>query len=268
MRDKDYFKDKTVWITGGSSGIGEAIAKRMANSGAKLIISSHEPLELERVKAEIGKVKHPVHLVDFNLGDSEEVAKVTEKVLEEFKKVDFFFSNGGVSQRTSAIDTPIDFDRKIMEINYFSGVIISKKLLPSMIKNGGGHIIATSSISGKFGFPLRSAYGASKHALHGFYESVWTELWDKNIRTTLVCPGRVKTNISLHALGKDGKPHGKMDAGQAGGISSEECARQIMKAVRKNKREVLVGGKELIMARLKQYFPGIFYKLVIRIKPT
>ena len=137
-----------------------------------------------------------------------------------------------------------------------------------MIKNGGGHIIATSSISGKFGFPLRSAYGASKHALHGFYESVWTELWDKNIRTTLVCPGRVKTNISLHALGKDGKPHGKMDAGQAGGISPEECARQIMKAVRKNKREVLVGGKELIMARLKQYFPRIFYKLVIKIKST
>ena len=268
MSDKDFFKDKTVWITGGSSGIGEAIAKRMAASGARLIISSHEFQELERVKEEIGKVKYPVRLLEFNLGNPDEVSSVADQVLKEFKKVDFFFSNGGVSQRTTAIDTPLELDRKIMEINYFSGVIISKKLLPSMVKNGGGHIIATSSISGKFGFPLRSAYGASKHALHGFYESVWTELWDKNIRTTLVCPGRVKTNISLHALGKDGKAHGKMDAGQAGGISPDECARQIMKAVRKNKREVLVGGNELIMARLKQYFPGIFYKLVVRIKPT
>jgi dehydrogenase/reductase SDR family protein 7B len=268
MSDKDFFQDKTAWITGGSSGIGEAIAKRLANSGAKLIISSHEPLELERVKAEIGQVKHPVSLLDFNLGNPEEVAAASEKVLDKFQKVDFFFSNGGVSQRNTAIETPVEMDRKIMEINYFSGVIISKKLLPSMIKNGGGHIIATSSISGKFGFPLRSAYGASKHALHGFYESVWTELWDKNIKTTLVCPGRVKTNISINALGKDGKAHGKMDAGQASGISPDECAKQILRAVRMNKREVLVGGKELIMARLKQYCPRIFYKLVVKIKPS
>ena len=268
MKLKEHFSDKTVWITGGSSGIGEALAKKLAELGAKVIISSHEKEELERVKKEVGTSKNSVSILEFNLSDVKDVERASDTILKDHSPVDFFFTNGGVSQRTTTLETPVELDRRIMEINYFSGLIITKKLLPSMIENGGGHIIATSSISGKFGFPLRSAYAASKHAVHGFYESVWTELYDKGIKTTVVCPGRVKTNISLHALGKDGKPHGKMDAGQAGGITPEKCAYQILKAVRKNKREVLVGGKELIMPRLKQYFPGLFYKLVVRIDPT
>jgi short-subunit dehydrogenase len=158
--------------------------------------------------------------------------------------------------------------RKIIHLHYFPGLIITKALLPGMITNHFGHIVVTSSISGKFGFPLRSAYAASKHALHGFYESLWTEYQDKGIRTTLVCPGRVKTNISMHALGPDGQSHGKMDEGQAGGIPPDLCALKILKAVSKNRREVLVGGRELLMPRIKQYSPGLFYRLVLKIKPT
>lgn len=266
--DKFYFTDKTIWITGASSGIGEALAKQLAMAPARIIISSHEPDELERVKSEIGKSKYTPEVIPFDLSKTAEVEKVTDEILEKFGKVDIFFTNGGVSTRTTALETPVKLDRKVMEINYFSGLIITKKLLPSMIESGFGHIVATSSISGKFGFPLRSAYAASKHALHGFYESVWTELHDRGIRTTLICPGRVQTKISLHALGKDGKEYGKMSKGQAQGISPEACAKQIITAVRKNRREALVGGRELIMPRLKQYFPGIFYKLVTRIDPS
>lgn len=231
-------------------------------------MSSHEPEELERVKKEIGKSDHEPFLVPFDLSDPKAVEKAADRVIEKMGHVDIFFSNGGVSTRTTAIQTTLETDRKVMEINYFSGLIITKKLLPGMLKNGFGHIIATSSISGKFGFPLRSAYAASKHALHGFYESIWTELHQKGIRTTLVMPGRVRTNISMHALDKDGKAYGKMSKGQAEGIAPERCASRMMLAASRNRREVLIGGKELIMPRMKQYFPGIFYKLVTRIDPS
>lgn len=265
---KNYFEDKRIWITGASSGIGEQLAKQLSQLGAKLIISSHEPDELIRTKKEAGTVKHEIQILSFDLSSENDVMAAADKVLLDFNGVDILFNNGGVSTRTTAIETPLELDRKIMEINYFAGLILTKKLLPGMIERGFGHIVATSSISGKFGFPLRSAYAASKHALHGFYESVWTELYNKGIRTTLVCPGRVKTNISLHALDRNGKPYGKMSPGQAGGISPQKCAEKIIKAVRKNKREVFVGGKELLMPKIKQYFPSIFYKIITKIDPS
>jgi len=267
MSNHQYFEDKIAWITGGSSGIGEAIAKELAVMCAKVIISSHEKEELLRVKNEITGVKYEPEILSFDLSDPESVEKAAGQLLAASKVPDFFFSNGGISQRATAIETDIDIDRRIMEINYFSGIIITKKILPAMVKKGGGHFVVTSSISGKFGFPLRSAYAASKHALHGFYESLWTEMWNQGIRTTIICPGRVKTNISLHALGKDGKKHAEMDAGQAGGISPEMAARRILSAVRQNKREAYVGGKEILMARIKQYLPALFYRVVRKIKP-
>jgi len=267
MSEKNFYSGKTAWITGASSGIGEALAKRLASMGATVIISSFDIPESFRVVKEINDSGGKAAIIPFDLSNPDEVQKAAETVLSENSRVDFLFNNGGVSQRTTALDTPLEIDRKLMEINYFSGIILTKKLLPRMIEQGGGHIIATSSISGIFGFPLRSAYAASKHALHGFYESVWTEYHDNDIRTTLVCPGRVRTNISLHALGKDGLPHGKMDAGQAQGISPEKCARKILRAVMKNRRIVLVGGKELLLARIKMYCPWLFYKLVRKIKP-
>lgn len=263
-----YFENKRIWITGASSGIGEALAWQLSSAGAKVIISSHEPIELERTKKEAGNTPHEIKIISFDLSDPKSVIEAADRVIAEFGGVDFLFNNGGVSTRTTALETSLDIDRKVMQINYFAGITLAKKLLPGMTDRGFGHIVATSSISGKFGFPLRSAYAASKHALHGFYESVWAELQDKGIRTTLVCPGRVKTNISLHALDKDGKAYGKMSAGQAGGISPETCARRILKAVQKNKREILVGGKELIMPRIKQYFPRLFYRLVTKIDPS
>jgi len=137
-----------------------------------------------------------------------------------------------------------------------------------MIAQGGGHILATTSIAGKFGFPLRSAYSSSKHALHGFFETLRIETMKENIRVTLLVPGRVQTNISLHALTKDGTRHGKMDAGLATGITAEKAARQILRAIRKNRKEALIGGKERIMVYLKKYLPAVFYKIASKTDPT
>jgi dehydrogenase/reductase SDR family member 7B len=166
------------------------------------------------------------------------------------------------------METSMEAIRKIMEIDFFSGVVLTKCVLPSMVKQGNGWIASVSSITGKFGFPLRSAYSAAKHAMVGFYESLGTEYYDQGIRTTLIYPGRVRTNISLGALGPDGKPQGIMDHGQEYGITPERCAMDILDGIRKNKREVLSGGKELLMVYVKRFLPGLAFRLNRKIRPT
>lgn len=264
MSTKEFYKDKIIWITGASSGIGEALVKKLASLGTQLIISSRRKEELERVKRECGTNGEKIVILPIDLSIPRQVEKISEEALKIFEKIDILINNGGISQRSLATETSIEVDRKIMEINYFSGVILTKKLLPAMIARGSGHIVAISSITGKFGIPYRSAYSASKHALQGYYETVWTEFHNQGIRTTVVFPGRVKTNISLEAIGPGGSRHGKMDEAQEKGISPEKCAMDILNGVRKNKREIFTGGKDMLAVYIKRFFPALFYKLIIR----
>ena len=262
------YKGKTVWITGASSGIGAELAKQFAREGAKVIISSHEAEELEAVRLHLEPISKDVHTVVFNLGNPDEVQATAEKVLKEFGRVDVLMNNGGISTRAEAIDTPLEIDRRVMEIDYFSGVILTKALLPEMIENGYGHIGVTSTISGKFGFPLRSAYSAAKHALFGFYKSLWAENNRKGIRVTIFSPGRVRTNISYHALLKDGKEHGVMDPALAKGITPAKCARKMIRAMKRNRKDVLIGGKELIMVWIHKYCKPLYHRMVNRVSAT
>ncbi len=155
-----------------------------------------------------------------------------------------------------------------MEINYFSGVILTKAVLPGMLARGYGHIAGISSVTGKYGFPLRSAYAASKHAMTGFYESVSAEYYDRGIRVTMVFPGRIQTNISLGAIGPNGKPYNIMDPGQEHGTPVNKCARDIMNGIRKNKREIFPGGKEILLIYMKRFLPGLSFRLARKVKPT
>ncbi len=262
------YKEKTVWITGASSGIGAELAKIFAREGARVIISSHEPEELEAVRKDLEPVSKDVHPVVFNLGNPDEVQTTAEKVLKDFGRVDVLMNNGGISTRALALETPLEIDRRVMEIDYFSGVILTKALLPAMIENGYGHIGVTSTISGKFGFPLRSAYAAAKHALFGFYKSVWAENNRKGIRVTIFSPGRVRTNISYHALLKDGKEHGIMDPALAKGISPQKCANKMIKAMKRNRKDVLIGGVELVMVWIHKYCKPLYYRMVSNVSAT
>ena len=260
------YKDKTVWITGASSGIGAELARLFAGEGARVIISSHEAEELEGVRKELEPVSKDVHCVVFNLGNPDEVAETALKVLDKYGRVDVLMNNGGISTRSEALDTSLEIDRRIMEIDYFSGVILTKALLPAMIENGYGHIGVTSSISGKFGWPYRSAYAAAKHALFGFYKSLWAENKNKGIRVTIFSPGRVRTNISLHALDKDGKPQGTMDPGLDKGITPAECARKMVKAMKRNRKDVLIGSTELVMVWIHKYCKPLYHRMVGKIE--
>ena len=258
----------SVWITGASSGIGEACAYRYAEEGARLVLTSSSVNRLEPVAArgrELGATE--VSILPYDLTCLDGIEALTDKAWDAMKGIDIVMLNAGISQRTNVEDTSMEMVRKIMEINYFAPVAIAKCLLPKMVGRGYGKIAVTTSIAGRFGFPLRCGYSSSKFALYGFFETLQAEYYEKGIRVTLVCPGRVQTNISRYALDKGGKPHGVMDPGQAGGMTAEAAARVITRAIAKEKKEVLVGRKELLMVYIKRFFPGLCATLARKIKP-
>ena len=258
----------SVWITGASSGIGEACAYRYAAQGARLILTSSSAERLEKVAEKCraaGATQVVVLPYDFSSNDDIEV--LVQSAWDATEGIDIVMLNAGISQRTNVEDTSMEMVRKIMEVNYFAPVAIAKDLLPRMLSAGGGKIAVTTSIAGRFGFPLRCGYSSSKFALYGFFETLQAEYYDAGIRVTIVCPGRVQTNISRYALDKGGKPHGVMDPGQADGMTAEAAARVITRAIAKEKKEVLVGRKELLMVYIKRFFPGLCAMLARKIKP-
>ncbi len=257
-----YYKDKIIWITGASSGVGEALVYAFNNEQAKLIISSHEPEELERVKNNCKFEPENIFVLPFNLTEHDKIPDLVETVIEKFKKIDILFNVGGVSQRALVKDTLIEVDKRIMDINYFGTVILTKAVLPEMIKNKSGHIAVMTSLAGQFGIPLRSAYAASKHALHGFFDTLRAEVHEYNIKVTLFSPAYIKTNIAVNALTKDGSPQNFNDPGAEKGTSPEDFARLALKSIKKGKEEVISGGKEKYGVYVKRFFPKLFSKII------
>jgi short-subunit dehydrogenase len=261
------FEEKVIWITGASSGIGEALVYKFIELGAIVIASSNQADELQRVKTSCGDRSDRVHIAYFDLANCEGIEDVVKAQVSALSRIDCLINLGGVSQRAYIEDTPLWLDRKIMEINYFGTIALTKAVLPYMIEQKEGHILATSSISGRFGFPLRSAYSASKQALHGFFETLHIENKKNCVRASVIIPGRVRTNISKNALTASGDAHGKMDPGQRRGITPEKAAEKIITGIKRNKREILVGSTELIMLYIRKYFPSIFFNIAGKIEP-
>lgn len=257
-----FFKDKIVWITGASSGIGEALAKAFAMQGAKLVLSARRMEELERVMKECNLSNENCLILPLDLQNLENLETLTKTVIAKFSRIDVLINNGGISQRSLATETAIEIDRKIMEINFFGQVALTKSVLPILLNQKAGHIVVVSSISGKFGFWLRSAYSASKHALHGFFDSLRLETEANGIKILIAVPGKIQSNISVHALKSDGSKHNKMDYSHKQGISAEQCATIILNAIKNNKEEILIGGGETKAVWLKRYFPKWFGMLI------
>lgn len=260
-------KDKVIWITGASSGIGEALAYGLAKEEARLILSSRREDELKRVAAKTGLPELDIMILPLDLNNTKNASAWTAQIMNKFGRIDILINNGGQSQRAEAISTPEEMERQLMEINYFSAVNLTKAVLPYMIRQKSGRIVVISSIAGKFGFYLRSTYSAAKHALHGYFESLRLETENKGIHTLIVCPGKVKTNVSLNAKTSDGNSHNKMDESHENAMSAEECANQIIQAIIQNKEEILVGGKELLAVKIKRFFPNLFGKIIRKQSP-
>lgn len=256
-----FLNGKVIWITGASSGIGEQAVRQAAAQGAKVILSARNQERLEGVKADLPNAQDHL-VVPLDLEDSSNFESLVELVMKNYGRIDYLINNGGLSQRSEVHETPLEVDRRIMEINYFGNIALTKAVLPVFRKQKSGHFVVISSIAGKFGFFLRSAYSASKHALHGFYESLLLEEEKNNIKVTIACPGKINTQISVNALNASGDTHGIMDHNQETGMSAEACVTELFTAVHQEKKEVLIGKREIKAVKLKRFMPKLFWRVI------
>lgn len=259
------WRGKLVWITGASSGIGEALAREAADRGARLILSSRRAEALEQLRLSLPGADNHI-ILPLDVGRASALETTLAEHADMLSHVDVLFNNAGISQRALTWEASRESERQIMETNFFGATAVARAVLPGMIDRNAGTIVVISSATGKFGFPLRSSYAASKHALHGYFESLRAELKGRDVRITMVCPGRIRTNISFHALVADGSAHNQLDPGQQGGIPAETCARTIIHAAERKKPEVYIG-KEQFLIYLNRYFPSLFRRIVRNINP-
>ena len=254
------FKWKKVLITGGGTGIGEAMAYQYAKKGADVILTGRrlEPLEEVRKKCMDLGVRAWCRTVDME--KPETIDELVNWIYTEGHELDFMLLNAGISQRALTLETDISVDRRLMEVNYFGGIYLVKAL-KKMFLERGVHIAVVSSVSGVFGFPVRSAYCASKHAIHGFYETIALEY--PQIKTTIIIPGRIHTDVSKNALDGNGKPTGIMDPGQANGYDVNKCAEVAIRAIARGKHEKVIGGFDTIMVPFYRYITPLF-RLIAR----
>lgn len=255
------FKDKKIWITGASSGIGEALAYKFSKLGASLIISSRRFAELQRVKAACAN-PDKVIIVPLDLEKYEDIAQIATPVLKKFGNIDILVNNGGASQRALVVDEDLKVVEKMMKINFMGAVALTKVVLPGMIEQKRGHIVCMSSLAGKFGIPLRSGYAAAKHALHGFFETLRAENHDNGIRVMMVCPGYVNTNVAINALDAKAEKRNQNDPGQEQGLDPAVMADKIIKGIEKEKLEITAGGSETNGIWLSRFFPRLFAKII------
>jgi short-subunit dehydrogenase len=264
---KSYFDNKVVWITGASSGIGEALVNELAiKSSAKIILSSRNKDQLDAVAQKAGLEANRFTVLPLDLEDYKKMPDVVAEVVDRFGKIDILIKNAGLSQRSLAIETDIEVDKRLMDIDFIGTVALTKSVLPYMIRNGGGHIAVVSSLMGIFGAPMRSSYAAAKHALHGFFDSLRAELYTRNIIVTIICPGFVQTNISINAVTGNGSLQGTMDDATKKGMPADVFARKMLSAIEKKKNQASIGGQEVLGTYLKRFFPNLLTKIVRKAK--
>jgi short-subunit dehydrogenase len=254
--------NKIIWITGASSGIGEALAYASINEGARIVISARREKELERVAANCNTDPSNVLILPLDLENTSNVGELVDKVMQKFGRIDILVNNSGMGHRTKAVNTPTEIDRKVMEVNFFGTINLTKAVARKMQEQKSGKIVVISSIMGKYGLPLYSTYSASKYALYGYFESLRQELYKDNVKVLIVSPGFINTDVSTKLLLEDGKEYGIKSESQNKGMSPADCAKGILKAIKGNRDHKYVGGYEIFSVYVKQYFPKIFYRLM------
>jgi dehydrogenase/reductase SDR family protein 7B len=258
------FRGKTVWITGASSGIGEALAHGFARRGARLVLSARRRDRLEQVARATGAAD--VEVLPLDVSDLASLAPAAQGVLERCGGVDVMIHNAGVGQRASVMETSFEVERKMLETNFLGPVALTKALLPSMVQRGDGTFVVMSSVLGLMSVKHRAGYCASKHALHGYFNGLRAELSQQGIRVLLVCPGHVSSEFSLHALEADGRAHGTQDEGQASGLAPSVLSDRTLSALDRGEQEIYVAKWESLAVYLQRFAPGLLRSVLPRLK--
>jgi short-subunit dehydrogenase len=259
---------KVVWITGASSGLGEAMAYEFNKKGNRLILSARRSEELQRVKENCHNHEADVRVLPLDLTDDGAMEEKAKEARRMFGSIDMLVNNGGISQRAYAVESSMNTIRKLMEVNFFGAVGLTKAVLPGMIEQKGGHIVVISSVMGKIGTKYRSSYAASKHALHGWFDCLRQEVLEHNIDVTLVCPGFVKTNVSKNALTADGSPYNEMGDAHRKAMEPNVFAEKLFPKLAQGKEEIYIGGTEILTIYLKRLMPSVLNKILRRTKVT
>lgn len=257
-----------TWITGASSGIGEALAVACAREGHCLVLSARREAELERVERRCmqqGLDAEQVLVLPLDVTDDKSMAAAVERVMATFGRIDLLINNAGISQRSLFVDTDMSVYRRILDVDVLGQIALTKAVLPVMLEQAGGHIAVTSSVAGKIGVPYRTGYCAAKHAVIGFFDSLRAELDGTGIKVSTILPGFVRTNISQAAVTGNGSPFGRIDENIAKGMDPDRCAAEILQGLKKGKPEITVGhGKEMHTLWLKRFFPGLVLRMASR----
>ncbi|CAA0092452.1 3-oxoacyl-[acyl-carrier-protein] reductase FabG [Zhongshania aliphaticivorans] len=254
--------NKTIWITGASSGIGLELCRQLASKGARIILSARRRELLLEVAASLpgGLDRHWV--VPLDLANSDNLGGIVQSSLADIGPVHILINNGGISQRSLFIDTDLSVYRQLMEVNYLGTVAMTKALLPGMVAQGQGMVVSVSSVAGKIGSKLRTGYSGSKFAVVGFMDCLRAETAEHGIQCLTVCPGSIQTNIAINALNEHGAAQNKNDDSILNGMSVEKCVQGIVKAMLNNNDEVVVGkGLSAIAPTIKRFFPALFNKI-------
>ena len=234
----------------------------LARRGARLILSARRAEELQRVADATGLPSSHMLILPLDVTDAASLPNLVANVLTRFGRIDFVFLNAGITQRSFVSETSFGVYRQLMEVNFFGAVALTQAVLPTMLAQKSGHFVVTSSVSGKIGVKQRSGYCASKHALHGFFDSLRAEIANNGLSVTLVCPGYIRTPISKSALDAGGQKYGRSDKHQEQGMPAEECARHLLNAVANKREEVYIGGREVLGIYLKRFLPGLLSRIL------
>lgn len=252
--------DSRVWVTGASSGLGRAMALEAVRRGARVVISARRRDVLEQVRAESGR-PDDVRIVVLDQSNLDQSAAAAREALAVFGGLDVIVLNGGISQRSLAIETDLRVDERLITVNFLSNVAMVKAILPQLIAQPSARIGVVSSLVGRVGSPYRTGYAASKHALHGFFDSLRAEI-PETVSITMVCPGFVKTNVSVNALTGDGSALGTMDSAQARGLDVEPSAKRALDAIDARKLEVYIAGPEGKAIWLQRFAPRLLARML------
>jgi short-subunit dehydrogenase len=256
---------KIFWVTGASSGIGKALCQSLASQGAYLILSSREVKTLEHVKSELtNSDKH--HILPLDLADSVNFDFITENAWSLFGKIDYLINNGGISQRSLCLETDESVDRRLMEVDYFGTIKLTKSVARKMVFNRSGSIVSIASIAGKVGSQYRSAYSAAKHAMIGFMDCLRAEITQFGVKIIVVCPGWVQTDISRNALTGDMSKFDQLDKEIENGMPVERFIKRLIKAIQSNKEEVIIAeGLPFFAVHARRLLPNLFHKIIRKV---